>query len=164
MKELTLTYTEIIDLDAALAKAGDIKSKPDFSLKVAYNRLILKGHLKALEDARKMPDEMKEYDTARQELVNEFGAVVQSGGQVITQVKTECEKEFKAALEPLLEKHKQVIEQYDKQMREFREVILPGRANFGEPIAMHQLPKTLPAGLEGNLIFALIALVQVPEK
>jgi hypothetical protein len=165
MKKLNLTYAEVVDLDAALEKAGAIKAKPDFSLKVAYNRQILKTHLKALEDARKMPEEMKKYDAARQDLVNEFGTVVQSGGQVMTQVRPECEKEFKDKLDPLLKKNKKVIDQYDKQMREFREEILPGPANFGEPICLHEFPqKILPAGLEGNLIFALIDLVKEPDK
>ena len=153
--EVTLTNQEILDLDDSLTKVGNIKAKPAFSMAVALNRGILKPFIDAMRESSKAGDEMNEYNVKKNNLIKKYGKEV---GEMIT-VEPEKMAEYEKELAPLKKKFKKVIDAYDAQIKEFNEVILPGKANGGEPVKLHQIPKDIPDGVEGNLLFRLLPLL-----
>lgn len=164
MKSLELTYSGVIDLDVALEQLGHAKAPKETAVIIAKNRKILREHLDALEVHRAMSPEMAEYDQKRQDMVAEFGSVRAEGNTVITQVDPARKQEFHEKLQPIREEYATAIVEHDAKLRKFREVILPGPANDGKPIELHLLPNALPAECTGNLVYALIDLIEFGKK
>lgn len=166
MKEMKLTNQEVLNLDAALTAAGTYKEKSKFSLKVAYNRQILRPFVKAIEEAQEPGPEMKEFQEKRDAIIARIGTTTSHpNGQTTVSVPPDKQEAFKAELEPLRKKYKKAIDEYESQLKSVRDETIPGLANSGEPIKLHMLPKDLPKGMDGNLLFGLIDLLpEMPDE
>jgi hypothetical protein len=161
MKKLALSNQKVLDMDKTLHELGTIKSKPEFSMKVARNRAALKPFIEALTAASTPSEAMKEFDKKRNALILTYGKErVNDFGQSITEVTPENKDVYHEKLDALKEEYDAAITEYDDQIKEFNDTILPGMANDGELIEMYELPEEMPDGVSGNQLFVLIDIIK----
>lgn len=131
-----------------------------FSYFIAKNKVAMRDEITALEEARKVSEEFKAFDTERAKLAQQYSdknedgsAKIQDNSFVIT---TNMEV-FQEELEALREKNVETISEREKQIAEFEE-LLDGSTEFnGAKIDFKDIPESIePAMLEVFILADLI--------
>jgi len=131
-----------------------------FSYFIAKNKVAMRDEITALEEARKVSDEYKKYDTERATLAQQYSdknedgsAKIQGNSFVIT---TNAEL-FQEDLEGLRVKYKDAIEEYETMMKDFEELLNQEVEYDGTKVDLKDVPQTIePAILETFILADLI--------
>jgi hypothetical protein len=149
---------ELLLLYHVLENLKNRKSNVKFSYFVAKNKLALQGEVDALNEAQEASEPFKLYDQKRAELAANMADRLGDTNQPMTQngqyVITKRKEEFDSELEKLKKTYAEVIEERDKQIEVFRDLLeekidfkghgtklenIPGEI---EPVVMESLIKT----------------------
>lgn len=95
-----------------------------FAYAVAKNINIIKPELKALSDAQKPSELYKEYEKERIELCKKMASKDEKGKPIIEEnaYKFDDKEAFEAELDKLKKKHKEAVEEREKQAKEVEEL------------------------------------------
>jgi len=152
---------DLLNLWQILEGLKNKKQNVKFSYFVAKNRLAIKGEVDALNEAQEASEEFKLYDAKRAELAAssadrtaDTGQPMTSNGQYVIREKKE---EFEKQLAELKEQYKTAIEDRQKQLVGFKELLEETVDFKGHSIKLDNLPPDIePTILECLLTVDLI--------
>jgi len=137
------------------------KQNVKFSYFVAKNKLAIKGEFDALNEAQDASEAFKLYDTKRAELAAGMADKIPGTDQPMTAngqyVIKEKKDDFEKSLDELKEQYKTVIEDRQKQLDAFKELLDEETEFKGHAIKLENLPGDIePTIIEGLLAVDLI--------
>jgi len=151
---------DLLRLHNAITLIADRQHSVKFSYLIAKNKVAMKDEIEALEEVSKASEEFKEYEDKRIKLAQQYAdknedgsAKIQDNNFVLTTNAAIFQKEF----DKLKEQHKDLVNERDKQVKEF-EVLLEGTVNFeGTKINFEDIPPSIdPATMECFILADLI--------
>jgi hypothetical protein len=114
---------ELYQLAQGLNAVKDLKGV-QFAYAVLKNKKIVKDELDILSEAIKASPEFEEFDKKRVDIVKKFAEKDESGeAKVINQFVVTDNSALDAAITPLKEEYKKVIEKREKQIEEFNTLL-----------------------------------------
>jgi hypothetical protein len=151
---------DLLRLHNAITLLEDKQHSVKFSYLIAKNKVIMRDEIEALEEVSKASEEFKAYEDKRVRLAqqyadkNEDGSIkIQNNNFVLTTNAEVFQKEF----DELREDHKDLIDEREKQLKEFEE-LLGGTVDFeGTKINFKDIPASMdPATMECLILADLI--------
>jgi len=157
---------DLISLNNALSALEGRQFAVKFSYFMAKNKVMIKDEFAALDEVRKPSAEYVAFDTKRAEMAMEFADKDEAGKPKIENnnfIITEKVDEFRKALDALKEKNSKVISAYEKQIKDFEE-LLDEEINFqGPKIDLKDIPPTIESSFLEVLITADLLIEDAPE-
>ena len=114
---------EMLDLNLILTQLNE-SGNTKFKYAILKNIGILKAQLIALEQIESEVKEiLKDFEADRNNLIVELGTSDNAGNYTVDQTDEEVMQLFKEKLETLIEKHKPSIDEYNKKLIEFENLL-----------------------------------------
>ena len=114
---------EMLDLNLILTQLKEF-GNTKFKYAILKNIGILKAQLIALEQIESEVKEiLKDFEADRNNLIVELGTSDNAGNYTVDQTDEEVMQLFKEKLETLIEKHKPSIDEYNKKLIEFENLL-----------------------------------------
>lgn len=114
---------EMLDLNLILTQLKE-SGNTKFKYAILKNIGILKAQLIALEQIESEVKEiLKDFEADRNNLIVELGTSDNAGNYTVDQTDEEVMQLFKEKLETLIEKHKPSIDEYNKKLIEFENLL-----------------------------------------
>jgi len=137
------------------------KQNVKFSYFVAKNKIAIKSEVDALNEASEASEAFKAYDTKRADLAAEMADRIPGTDEPLTNngqyVIKENKEKFDTQLKDLKEEFKKVIEEREKQVEAFKDLLDEEVEFKGHAIKLENLPQDVePSILEGLLAAELI--------
>ena len=129
------------------------KQNIKFSYFVAKNKLTIKDEIDLLNEAQEVPETFQLYDRKRADLAADMADRVPSTGQPKTEngqyIIIERKDEFDEELAKLKKQYAKVIEQRNKQIEAFKEILEEETEFEGHQIKLRDIPQAIePSVLE----------------
>jgi len=135
---------DVIDLNLAFTALKELGS-PKFKYAMMKNSYLLKGQLDALIEVEKTINEtIAAFTEARNAIIVELGTKDDKGNVFVDPKDAEVMKSFNERLAVLIEEHKAPLDEYNKKIADFEEIIK-------EPV-------------EDIITFRQVSIDQVPEE
>ena len=114
---------EMLDLNLILTQLKE-SGNTKFKYAILKNIGILKAQLIALEQIElEVKEILKDFEADRNNLIVELGTSDNAGNYTVDQTDEEVMQLFKEKLETLIEKHKPSIDEYNKKLIEFENLL-----------------------------------------
>ena len=157
---------DLISLNSALVALEGRQFTVKFSYFMAKNKVMIKDEFAALDEVRKPSPEYIAFDTKRAEMAMEFADKDDDGKPKIENnnfIITQKVEEFRKALDELKATNAKVIETYEKQVKDFEELLDEDIDFRGPKIDLKDIPPTIEPSFLEVLITSNLLIEDSPE-
>ena len=142
--------SDILKVYSALEQLSKGSYPVKFSYFIAKNKRVLKDEIELLKEFSMPNEKYKEYDTRRAELAKSLADNDQAGNPIIqnnSYIITKHKDRFNKKLELLKKEYEDVINEFDKKFRQYKELLNEEIEFNGHAIKLDDLPELVEPAL-----------------